>query len=536
MMTISPSLWKQVKSSTRDQTMWFFLTTVSLALWHGILTSRIDSDELTTTFFFWLVALFIIWKKRTSLVLDATPWKNALGIFLLGAVIYRGLLLFWHETFVVQFLPFFSFLGLVLIASGWQRIQEYTRPLLVFFIFTISDYLIGILNNLLEHQLNFSEITANVTAFFLHYIGFDVAQKGIIIALPKGSVSVGYPCTGGKLIAFLVPLSLVLFIAMPLNWQSRFKLLLGLTGISFFLGVIRVALLAVVVSDKSTFDYWHNYEEGGQIFSIIAFGFWIVLANLVYETYETQLKQKPVENHEDDELSGDRGSNPSQQPTHFSAEGWQGWFLPGVSIIVALITVFTLLFPQIGRRQLPNLNFPSQLMLTGWNQAHSFPLMENQNTELSFEHFRAGKEYQYYQGEREVTVQLRLIEGTFGHVPGYIKTYTSLKKAFPEGSTQSQPEIGRYQLFSDESQAYLSACLTSRGQSTVTGNEFVRKMNRHILRENFLPGIVGQRSLRERRCLWVHLSTPLDQGSPEEGYQVLESVFEEGYSHWQELL
>jgi cyanosortase A-associated protein len=101
------------------------------------------------------------------------------------------------------------------------------------------------------------------------------------------------------------------------------------------------------------------------------------------------------------------------------------------------------------------------------------------------------------------------------------------------GSTQSQPEIGRYQLFSDESQAYLSACLTSSGESTVTGNEFVGKMNRQILRENFFPGIVGQRSLRERRCLWVHLSTPLDQGSPKEGYQVLESVFEEGYSRWQ---
>jgi cyanoexosortase A len=415
--------------------MWFFLTTVSLALWHGILTSRIDSDELTTTFFFWLVALFIIWKKRTSLVLDATPWKNLLGIFILGAVVCRGLLLFSHETFVVQFLPFFSFLGLVLIASGWRKVHHYTRPLLVFFIFTISDYLIGILNKLLEHKLNFSEITANFTAFFLHYIGFDVAQQGIIISLPKASVIVGYPCTGGKLIAFLLPLSLVLFIAMPLNWQSRFKVLLGLTGMGFFLGVIRVALLAVVVSDKTTFDYWHG-DEGNQIFSIIAFAFWIVLANLVYENYETQLKQKPVESQEHEELSEDTAGNPSQQPTPLLTEGSQSWFLPGVSIIVALITVLTLFLPQIGRRQLPNLNFPSQLMLTGWNQASSVPLIEeNQNTELTFEYFRSGQEYQYYQGEREVTVQLRLIEGTFGHVPGYVKTYTSLPIAEREGST-----------------------------------------------------------------------------------------------------
>jgi cyanoexosortase A len=211
-MTISPSLrtWTQIKSSLHNPPRLFFLTTVSLALWHGILTSRIDSDELTTTFFFWLVALFIIWKKRTRLVLDSTPWTNVLGIVLLGTVIYRGLVLFWHESFVVQFLPFFSFLGLVLMTTRWRRIHEYTRPLLVFFIFTLSDYLIGILNSLFHYQLNFSQITANVTAFFLHYLGFNVAQQGIIIFLPKGSVSVGYPCTGGILIAFLVPLSLVL--------------------------------------------------------------------------------------------------------------------------------------------------------------------------------------------------------------------------------------------------------------------------------------------------------------------------------------
>jgi cyanoexosortase A len=510
----------------------FFLTTVSLALWHGILTSRIDSDELTTTFFFWLVALFIIWKKRTRLVLDSTPWTNVLGIVLLGTVIYRGLVLFWHESFVVQFLPFFSFLGLVLMTTRWRRIHEYTRPLLVFFIFTLSDYLIGILNSLFRYQLNFSQITANVTAFFLHNLGFNVAQQGIIIFLPKGSVSVGYPCTGGNLIAFLVPLSLVLFVAMPLNWQSRLKLLLGLTGFGFFLGVIRVALLALVVSDQSTFKYWHE-EEGNQIFSVAAFALWIVLANWVYESYESQLKQKPVELHEE-ELSEDTEGHPRGQSS--SAKGLQGWLLPGVSILVALITVLTLLFPQIGRRQLPNLNYPSQISLAGWNQANRVSLMgENENTELSFEYFRSGQKYQYYQGEKEVTVQLKLIEGTLGHVPGYVKTYTSLKKAFSEGRTQSQPGMGRYQLFSDESQAYLSACLTSNGESTVTGKNFVSKMNRNLLRENLLPKIVGQKSLRQRRCLWVHLSTPVDQDSPEEGYRVLESVFEKGYSQWQGL-
>jgi len=89
-MTILPSQSK-IYSFVNDAKMWLFLTTVNLALWHGILTSRINSSELTTTIFFWLVALFIFWKKRKEIYLHPKPWRNFLGIFLLAIFIYRGL-------------------------------------------------------------------------------------------------------------------------------------------------------------------------------------------------------------------------------------------------------------------------------------------------------------------------------------------------------------------------------------------------------------------------------------------------------------
>lgn len=535
-MTTSTSLWTQVKSSTRDQTMWFFSTTVLLALWHGILTSRIDSDELTTTIFFWLVALYIIWKMRNELTLASITWKNWLGAFILGFILYRGLLLFWYESFLVQFFPFFTFLGLVIFALSWKKYQQYIRPLLVFFIFSLSDFLIGFLNQLLEKKLNFQQITADFSAFLLHYLGFEVAQQDIIISLPKASVTVGYACTGGKLIAFLIPLSLVLFIAMPLNWRSRFKLILGIIGVGFFLGIARVALLAVVVSDQSTFDYWHG-DEGNQIFSLIAFSAWIMMANFIYEGYESQLKSDSQEEEEDNSSE----NNDFEPVKNNTSSTKQLWFLPGVSIVVGVVTLGTFLLPQIGRREHSLPNFPSQLMLTNWEQQRSVPLTPDEEEAELFERFRSGQEYQYRQGNTEIGVQLRLIEGTLGHVPRYIKTYTSLevfaeRLTFEEGRIGSIEGIGNYQLFADETKAYLSACLTSQGESTVEGNNFVSKMNRNLLAGRALSGIVGQTSLRERRCLWVHLYTPREQASPEAAYDVLESVFKEGYSRWQSLL
>ncbi|MFP3325509.1 archaeosortase/exosortase family protein, partial [Planococcus sp. SIMBA_160] len=89
-------------------------------------------------------------------------------------------------------------------------------------------------------------------------IGFDVSQEGVFIYLPDGSVEVLYACTGGPLIGLLLQLTFVLFIIAPLNWKFASKILIGLLSLGFFLGVVRVALLAVVVSDDSAFDYWHG--------------------------------------------------------------------------------------------------------------------------------------------------------------------------------------------------------------------------------------------------------------------------------------
>jgi cyanosortase A-associated protein len=44
---------------------------------------------------------------------------------------------------------------------------------------------------------------------------------------------------------------------------------------------------------------------------------------------------------------------------------------------------------------------------------------------------------------------------------------------------------------------------------------------------------LGQEGLKDRRCLWAHLSVPLKNSSPEAAYQVLEKAWFSWYQWWQ---
>jgi cyanosortase A-associated protein len=290
----------------------------------------------------------------------------------------------------------------------------------------------------------------------------------------------------------------------------------------------------VVVSDQSAFDFWHG-SEGNQIFSLIAFTIWIIIAHFIYEHYENQVKYQPQKKNASHQLSQ---SQKSSSTVSSQSESSPIPFLSAVGIIMTLITLGTFFFPQIGRRQVQPLNFPSQLSLNGWKREKSSPIVEEKDPVNKYiQKFRSGQRYQYRQNGTPVTVELRHIGGTFGNVGNFISTYRDLGDAYQGGKEHSLDGIGRYKLFSDQTHAYLSACITSQGKSTIGLSGFVRKMNRNLLKLNprLLSGMIGKQSLRERNCLWVNLSTPLETDSPEKSYSLLESVFKKGYPKWQEL-
>ncbi|QDZ41234.1 cyanoexosortase A system-associated protein [Euhalothece natronophila Z-M001] len=203
-----------------------------------------------------------------------------------------------------------------------------------------------------------------------------------------------------------------------------------------------------------------------------------------------------------------------------------------------IVTAVTVIVPEVGRREMSPLRFPSQITLAGWNLENSEPLVDEPETELSLHRLRSGQEYEYQQGDNEIAIALRLYSPTFGNVESYVRRIygSSHREAYREGEDRYLSGIGNYRVFHDEETAYLTACVAPEGESTVSVSDYVNQTNATVFSpQGVIPRVLAQRSLRERRCLWVHLSTPLQGESPEAREEVLEEAFEEGFPKWQRL-
>jgi cyanosortase A-associated protein len=171
--------------------------------------------------------------------------------------------------------------------------------------------------------------------------------------------------------------------------------------------------------------------------------------------------------------------------------------------------------------------FPSKVPLTGWQSLASRPLPESKS---EFLQAIAEKHYQYTRDGRILDIEMRYFTGTDGDVSNYIRSYTSLVPSFSLGD---RANVGFYGLLADRQRAYLSACINPRGGSTVTGGQFMQNRYLYDFRLNrLLPWLLGQESLSDRRCLWVHLSIPLENSSPETAERVLENVWFSWYEWW----
>lgn len=538
---VAPSTWEKLKSNATDLKMWLFFATALLALWHGILDDRlITKRDIFITAIFWLATLFFLWKKRDTLTFTPQTSSTVVGFLILGWVFFRGLSIFWFESLLVQLIPFIVFFAFALIASGWRNLSQYNRFFFALFTFSAVEAVLKRVLMSEPNATNVSKLTAEISAFLLHYLGFDVYRDGIFIELPKGAVEVYYGCTGGNLITLVLPLTLVLAVMARLNFGAAFKVIASIVVTAFLIGVFRVAFLATVVSNRELFDYWHG-DAGNQIFSLITFGLWMVAANFIYEYYEKNSGQETSTSDQEttEESEEDEESLPPLEPiTTVSKAERRSWLFPIASVAMALVTVITLVFPQVGRRENRVLAFPSQLSLENWEQTESASLVENPETELQFNGLHAGQQYQYQQSNQDVTVALRFISPTHGSINAFLENIydESRLEAYKAGKTRSLSDVGSYQLFRDGEKAYLSACLVPDGKSTATRNQYAQQSDANVFDiKTLIPRLVGLRSLRERRCLWVHLSTPLEGESPEAKEDVLEAVFQEGYPQWQEL-
>lgn len=258
---------------------------------------------------------------------------------------------------------------------------------------------------------------------------------------------------------------------------------------------------------------------------------------------------------------------------------WSKLRLPLLVFIFAnVLFVFgrSILDPTIGKRTVTPFVFPKVVSLPQWRLVTSHPL-KDQTVERPplGKLILPGRQYRYIQndlhasfgsqsgedlkasrGEKDsspelalrprtgveaphpkapLNIEMRYEVETDGDVKQFIKNNTAIQFLLdqPLLVVRQQEGVGFYGVFVYQKRAYLDACINSRGGSTFTKEQFsYNRIQYDVQLNRLLPWLLGLQPLRDKRCLWTHLSIPLNQSSPEQAYLILENAWFSWYKWW----
>lgn len=214
---------------------------------------------------------------------------------------------------------------------------------------------------------------------------------------------------------------------------------------------------------------------------------------------------------------------------------WRNYFLALTSIGSNFAVVYALGFSNVGNRPVADFEFPQGLDINS-GQAITVQSSFNKNkiSDKEGELIKASQKYQYIQGKKQVDLEIRYLVGTRGDVETYLQKYTSIA---PE-TIQAQEihhldGVGYHASFTQDNQAYLSSCISPRSPSNVTQKQFSsHRYQNDLTLQVGLDWLRGKSSIRDRRCLWVHLSTPIKLSDTQAAYQLLETAWSDLYQWW----
>lgn len=203
---------------------------------------------------------------------------------------------------------------------------------------------------------------------------------------------------------------------------------------------------------------------------------------------------------------------------------WQSLRISGLAVTLAGVWFVFGKFstdPSLGRPT--PYAFPQTVPLPDWRTVSEPIAARNQ------------QRYRYIRGQDSLDVEMRYLVDTNGDFKQFIEDHTSI--AAPANqilqAVRYREGVGFYGLSHYQGRAYLSACIPPVGESTVTREQFRRTLTAYDRQPSrLLAWLLAQGDLRDRRCLWSHLSTPTAGRSPEAAYQTLEATWFVWYKWW----
>ncbi|MDB9486386.1 cyanoexosortase A system-associated protein [Dolichospermum circinale CS-537/01] len=453
--------------------------------------------------------LWHLYQKRYDLTLVSVFPANFIGCCLIiipylnANFSIQEISIFWY------FLPLITSVGFALLASGFQGIKQFRRYLVITTIFPLVEILVKLLGMLIKITV----ISAKFTSFLLWYLGFDSNTQGTLVYVNNGIIDVLSECTAIPLLILLLKVSFLLIILFPSFLKNIYLPFILSVVISGVFSVIRLAIIALVVTDKPAFNYWHG-SQGGDIFALLSFLLFGITILFLSPNHQIPSSLSKVTFHK-------------SQPLSYSN------LIIGISLII-ILSNFSL-HTSAGLSKATIYHFPQQIPLPGWQLTASEPVSvsQKQNKEIESDNKQeilSGQIYHYQSSGQSLTVNLYYILSSLGDISSYYEQFSYL----PDLPKLIKPlekvnPKGHHLHFSSEENHYLTACINSMGKSTVTISQFTGYFYRPYLNPSqWLNLFNGKQTIRDRRCVWGQLS--LAKGSGAE----LEAVWQALLSYWQD--
>jgi cyanoexosortase A len=251
-----------------------------LTFHNGALLWRADETaHLGMSGLFAAAAASLLWDKRHHIRVGSDRVTQGLALGMLCVSLWQAVA--QTEAIVtpalipaVRVLPFVAAVGIGLFVSGWSGLKQYWRELTILFFLGVPSVLA---------LPDLSPMTATGAGLFLYYGGFPATIAGTQIQLPTGFVNVYGGCSGIESITYLLGVSVIGLLLFPLSGHRRFFVPIVAVLIAYATNVIRVAVLAILVSahHSSAFDYWHE-GEGSLMVGAIAITLFCLLYSFLF--------------------------------------------------------------------------------------------------------------------------------------------------------------------------------------------------------------------------------------------------------------
>ena len=220
---------------------------------------------------------------------------------------------------------------------------------------------------------------------------------------------------------------------------------------------------------------------------------------------------------------------------------WRNYLLIAMTISTNCAIVLALILPKAGHNPVADFKFPKYIKLdsgktftsAGSTNSVAIKPVRSQSLEVQPETIEAERKYEYVLGKSPISLEISYISNARGDVASYLHKYEEISlKALQDKQVSQLEGIGHHILFRDRDRVYLSSCISPRSLSNIDRKQFsqYRYQNDLTLKVGW-EWLLGKSSIRDRRCLWVHLSTPLVTNS-QNAYSMLESTWKEIYQWW----